>query len=359
MAQYYTGLDVSMEQTNIATVDDKGKIVFESSAKTDPKSIDTALKQAGFSIQKMSLESGAWSHWLVREISAMGWNITCIDARSIAPLLALKTNKTDRNDARGIAEAVRMQAQYIREVYQKSQESVNLGTLLAARRTLVEHRTAISNTTRGLLKAFGLHLGAAGADTFAISLKTKMDKQWPPLASCAEEKPNSNSKEYPVLALEALSKCFEVLRKEINAIDVILNLLSKKDDVMKRLTTVPGVGFLTAMTYKTVIDNPKRFKISRLVGAYLGMCPTQYSSGQTKRQGRISKRGPKELRTLLASAGMKLLTHCKKPSNLQTWGLKIAEKHGKKKASMAIGRKIAIIMHRIWSKNTLFEAEKK
>ena len=126
MAQCYTGLDVSMEQTDIATVNDKGKIVFEASIKTDPQSIDAALKQAGFPIQKMSLESGSWSHWLVKEISALGWNITCIDARSISPLLALKANKTDRNDARGIAEAVRMQSQYIREVYQKSQESINL-----------------------------------------------------------------------------------------------------------------------------------------------------------------------------------------------------------------------------------------
>jgi len=111
MAQYYTGLDVSMEQTDIVTVDDKGKIVFEASIKTNPQSIDAALKQAGFPIQKMSLESGSWSHWLVKEVSALGWNITCIDARSISPLLALKTNKTDRNDARGIAEAVRMQSQ--------------------------------------------------------------------------------------------------------------------------------------------------------------------------------------------------------------------------------------------------------
>ena len=118
--------------------------------------------------------------------------------------------------------------------------------------------------------------------------------------------------------------------------------------------TVPGVGVLTAITYKVVIDNPKRFKKPRLVGAYLGMCPTQYSSGQVKRQGRISKKGSRELRMLLASSGMKILTHCKEPSKLRIWGLKISEKHGKKKASMALGRKMAIIMHHIWSKNTMF-----
>ena len=351
MAKYYTGLDVSMEQTDIATVNDKGKIVFEASVKTDPRSIDAALKQAGLPIQKMSLESGSWSHWLVKEISAFGWNITCIDARSISPLLALKVNKTDRNDARGIAEAVRMESQYIREVYQKSLESINLGVLLSARRMLVTQRTALGNTMRGLLKTFGLCLGTLEANKFSESLHNKVAEQWPAAAGSSEE--------YPVLALKVLARCFETLQKEIKDVDTILNLLSKKDDVLKRLMTVPGIGALTAITYKVVIDDPKRFKKPRLVGAYLGMCPIQYSSGQTKRQGRISKRGSSELRMLLSSAGMKVLTHCKGSSKLRIWGLKIAEKHGKKKAAMALGRKIAIIMHHIWSKNTLFEPEKK
>jgi len=346
MAQYYTGLDVSMEQTDIVTVDDKGKIVFEASIKTNPQSIDAALKQAGFPIQKMSLESGSWSHWLVKEISALGWNITCIDARSISPLLALKTNKTDRNDARGIAEAVRMQSQYIREVYQKSQKSIDLGALLTTRRMLVGQRTALGNTMRGLLKTFGLRLGIVEPSKFSESLQAKIAEQWPETTSPSEE--------YPVLALKTLARCFETLRKEIKEIDTILNLLSKKDDVLKRLMTVPGIGTLTAITYKVVIDNPKRFNKPRLVGAYLGMCPIQYSSGQIKRRGRISKKGPSELRMLLASSGMRILTHCKEPSKLRIWGLKISEKHGKKKASMALGRKLAIIMHHIWSKNTLF-----
>lgn len=119
MAQYYTGLDVSMEWTHITTVNNKGKIVFEASVKTDPQSINAALKKAGFPIKKMSLESGSWSHWLVKEISALGWNITCIDARTISPFLALNTNKTDRNDARGIAEAV---GPFNREVQQNDKK---------------------------------------------------------------------------------------------------------------------------------------------------------------------------------------------------------------------------------------------
>ncbi|MES2199641.1 MAG: IS110 family transposase [Chlamydiota bacterium] len=352
MAHYYVGLDVSMDQTDITTVDEKGGIVFEASVKTDPSCIDEALKRAGFSIEKMSMESGSLSHWLVQELSKLKWNVTCIDARSISPLLNLKTNKTDRNDARGIAEAVRTESKCIREVHQKSQESINIGTLLTARRLLVEQRTSLSNATRGLFKSFGIRLGPLGIESFASIVQTKISGYWPVESLLPEKNPNHTKqalyeKKPQVFALEALTTCFETLCQQINTIDVELNTLSKKDKIVKRLMTVPGIGPLTALTYKTTIDDPTRFKNPRLVGAYLGMRPTQYSSGQTKRLGRISKRGSKELRTLLASAGMRLLTNCKQPSDLRTWGLKIAEKHGKKKAFMAIGRKLAVIMHHI------------
>ncbi len=126
MTQYYAGLDVSMNETDITVVNEKGKIIFEEKAATNPQKIHDALIKAAFPITKMSLESGSWSHWLIKELTLLGWNITCIDARSIAPLLALKTNKTDRNDARGIAEAVRTESKHVREVYQKSQESMIL-----------------------------------------------------------------------------------------------------------------------------------------------------------------------------------------------------------------------------------------
>lgn len=365
MAQYYTGLDVSMKQTDIATVNEQGKLVFEASVKTDPQSLHTTLKNAGFPIQKMSLESGSWSHWLIRELSALGWNITCIDARSISPLLALKTNKTDRNDARGIAEAVRTTSQYIAEVHHKSQDSINIGVLLSARRLLVGQRTALGNAMRGLFKSYGIHLGPLGTKTFVGKVQTKIMECWPTEQSASSVEKDRLSldflqkKEPQALALEQLASCFELLNKEIMIINAKLSAIAQKDAVIKRLMTAPGVGTLTAITYKAVIDDPKRFKNPRLVGAYLGMCPKQYSSGQTKRLGRISKRGSAELRMLLASAGMKVLILCTGSSALRTWGLKIAEKHGKKKASMAIGRKIAVILHRIWSTNSIFASEKK
>lgn len=154
MPQYYTGLDVSMTET------------------------------AGFPIEKMSLESGSMSHWLMKELLALGWKISCMDARSIATVLALKQNKTDRNDARGIAEAVRSYSSYIKEVYHKSQESIDLGMLLSARRSLVRQRTVLSNRMRGLLKNFGLCLGGSGVDKIPSLIHKKITEQWPQSIPC-------------------------------------------------------------------------------------------------------------------------------------------------------------------------------
>jgi len=339
MKQYYTGLDVSLEETAICTVDEKGVIAFEETVPTKPKLIDMCLKAKGLPIEKISLESGSLSHWLVKELKSFGWTVVCIDARSISAVLALNTNKTDRNDARGIAEALRSQCKYSREVYHQSQGSIELGTLLGARRTLVEQRTATNNTIRGLLKAYGICLGVGGNEKIAQSVRDKI----------------INQQEVTKQGIKPLLVIFQTLNKEIEKMEENLLKIAKKDSVVKRLMTVPGVGPITALTYKITIDNPSRFKQPKTVGAYLGMTPKQYSSGLTKRQGRISKRGSKELRTLLAGAGLSLLMRCKKESSLRTWGLKIKERHGDKKACMAIGRKMAIIMHRIWINNTVFD----
>jgi len=180
-----------MAETAVCTVNEYGKVVFESTVPTDPKQIDSCLKASGYPIAKMSLESGSMSHWLTKELLALGWEISCVDARSIAAVLALKQNKTDRNDARGIAEAVRTASQYVKEVYHKSQESIELATLLSARRTLVRQRTALSNAMRGLLKSFGICLGFAGKDTLVARIRDKLQETWPTVS----EEPLKNTVE--------------------------------------------------------------------------------------------------------------------------------------------------------------------
>ena len=145
----------------------------------------------------------------------------------------------------------------------------------------------------------------------------------------------------------SLVNCYEKLSVEIQALDKRIEAFAREDEDVERLMTVPGVGIVTAMSFKIEIDDPHRFKKPRNVGAYFGMTPRQYSSGETKRQGHISKCGSSEVRSLLTEAGLVCLTRSKKWSRVKAWGLKVMRKHGAKKAAVAVGRKLAVIMHRM------------
>ncbi len=336
--KYYSGLDVAMKTTAICIVDETGEIVFEDSVPTEPKLIDMCFKANGYPIENIALESGSLTHWLVKELTKLGRNVTSLDARSVSKVLSLNPNKTDRNDARGIAEAIRTNNKQTKKVYLKSQNSIELGILLSTRRSLINQRTKASNTVRGLLNAFGIRLGAIGKKSFSETIRDNIVER----------------SEIVKSPLEALLKMFDKLNIEIETLNKIVSQIAQNDDVISRLMSIPGVGPITATLFKIEIDDPTRFKDSRVVGAYLGMTPKQRSSGQIKRLGCISKCGSKELRAMLVEAALVLLTRCKQPSSLKTWGQKLVEKHGYKKATVAVGRKLAVIMHSIWLKKSVF-----
>ena len=252
-----------------------------------------------------------------------------MDARKLSPILALKVNKTDKNDARGIAEALRC-GMYTR-VHCKPEESVHRSILLTARRALVEQQTHLKNTVRGVLKGYGIRLGSISAKKFTAAVMKRIERY----------------EEMVVLSVKCLLEAFDKLVEETAKIDKKMLEIAGQDKEVQRLMTVPGIGPVTALTYKTEIFDASRFKESRTVGAYLGMTPTQYASGETQRQGKTSKCGPKELRFLLVEAGIVILTRSKKWSRLKAWGLKIMRRKGLKKAAVAVGRKLAVIMHRM------------
>jgi transposase len=247
----------------------------------------------------------------------------------MAAFLAVRINKTDDNDAHGIAEAVR--CGLYKEVAPKSESSVEINTLLQCRRTLVQQRVQLVNTIRGLLKTYGIRLGSSGEKEFPEKVRGSFLKSW----SIADT------------GIESLICCYEKLALEIAKIDQKVKELAKKDEDVKLLMTIPGVGIITAMSFKCEVDDPERFKKSRDVGAYFGLTPRQYSSGEIKRQGHISKCCSAEMRTLLVEAGVVCLTRSKKWSKLKAWGMKIMKRHGTRKAAVAIGRKLAVIMHRM------------
>ena len=327
--KHYIGLDVSMKRTFICMINEDGKIIHEGSENTDPHLIVDYLSKFGLEEMTIGFESGSLTPYLVTGFKERAIDAICMDARKLSPILALKVNKTDKNDARGIAEALRA-GMYTR-VHCKPEESINRAILLTSRRALVEQQTHLKNTVRGLLKGYGIRLGSKSAKKFSAAVMKQIEK----------------CQEIVILSIKCLLDVFDKTTEEINKIDKKMLEIASQDKEVRRLMTVPGIGPVTALTYKAEIFDATRFKESRSVGAYLGMTPTQYASGEIQRQGKTSKCGSKELRFLLVEAGVVILTRSKKWSKLKAWGLKIMRKKGLKKAAVAVGRKLAVIMHRM------------
>jgi transposase len=344
--KYFIGLDVSMEETSICIVDQDGKIIKESITISNPNAIHKFICNTKLEIEKIALESGSLSNWLSKKLLEKGLPVVCVDARHIAAILKMTINKTDRNDAKGIANAVR--CNMYREVYIKSNNSVEKSTLLGARECFSTQKTCFTNTIRGLFKGYGIRLSGS-----AISSSNKETEAFFKEAKKEAEK-LSETVEF---SLKELITHAEILHKKVKEFDRKITEMVKDDKEVQLLQSVGGVGPVTALMYTMVIDDPKRFEKSRSVGAYLGMTPTQYSSGEIQRQGRISKCGPGPLRRLLRQAGTFVLTRSNKNSKLKAWGLKLKAKIGGQKAAMAMGRKLAVIMHRMLITGKEFEYE--
>jgi transposase len=346
--KYYVGLDISNIDTSICIVDQEGNIVKEAKVLSDPASIDAYLQKTGMQFEAIGLEAGALSHWLVNGLREKKWNVICIDSRFMAAILTTNINKTDRNDARAIANAIR--CKNYREVHIKSIESVKTNCLLTARKILVRQKQQLKGTIRGLLKTFGIKLGK-GSECIRSDIQGVLLLE--------ESTPN----EYTLSAhvdwsvFESLIVCVEKLGEQLKVLDHKLDALARSDKVVQRFLTHPGVGVVTAFSFKAEIDDPTRFKKSRSVGAYLGMSPRQFSSGETIKQGRVSKHGSSEVRALLHEAGVVLITRTKAKSKLKKWGLKKKQKMKTQKTGMAVGRRIAINLHQMWIKDRDFDPQ--
>jgi len=287
------------------------------------------MKQ-GLEYELIGIESGQLSISLCKGLLSEGLKVVCVDARHMAAALSARINKNDKNDARGIAQMMRVGL--YKEVQIKSDKSCALKVLLGSRRQLVNNKQQIIGTIRGLLKIYGIKLGSK------LKLKDFANKIREEIKLIDEISRSS---------IEALISSLEALELSIVKLDKMLVVEGKKDADCKLLTTIPGVGIITAMTYKATLDDPKRFEGSGAVGAYMGLTPKQYASGEVDRHGSISKMGPMECRTMLYEAAQTLLTVSKKECKLKKWGLKLAKKKGTKKAIVALARKLAVIMHRI------------
>jgi transposase len=336
---HYVGLDVSLKTVSICIIDEEMKIAFETVVATDPQVIAEAIKQTNLPIKKAALESGGISHWLVTELIQLGLPVVCIDARKMSAAISMRVNKTDKNDAREIAFALR--AGYTKELYLKPQNFISSGTLLTTRRLLVQQRTQIINCIKGLLKLHGkLFVGSStSSETFRMSVLEALE-------SLGQDTQDS---------IKGLLETYKTIIEQIVSFEDKIEVISGNNPDVFLLKTIPGVGAMTAITFVLEIGDPKRFKKSRAVGAFFGMAPSQYSSGDTKKQGAISKTGSNEMRALLSAAAMCMMYNTKTWSLLKVFGLKILKKHGHKKAVVALGRKLAVVMHRMLIDKKPFE----
>lgn len=332
----YVGLDVSQKETSICVVDGDGQIVAEGKVATEPATIAAFVAKRAPAAVRVGLESGALSEWLHDGLQASGVPVICLDARQAqAKLSGNKLNKTDRNDARGLAQLVR--TGWYQEVCIKSASARRVRGLLASRGLLIATRMNLENQIRGLLKGAGLLLGKPGRQGFASRAAT-LSADVPHLAALIG----------PLLTVR------ETLIRQLAILDKALRAEARQDAVVRRCMTMPGVGAVTALAFRAVIDEPTRFAGSRTVGAYLGLTPRRYSSGEIDYSGRISKCGDRWLRSYLFEAATVLLSRVSRWCALKAWAVRLAKRIGLKKAKVALARKMAVILHRMWIDGTDF-----
>jgi transposase len=332
----YVGLDVSMEETSVCVLDDSGAVVFEGNAPSEPKALIELLRSTAPHAERIALETGSLSPWLWHELRSAQLPAVCLDARHAQAALSMRVNKTDRNDARGLAELVRMG--WYREAKVKSMESRQIRALLAARAKLVDLRRNLENQMRGLLKSLGLIVGKIGVR----GMPRRID-------SLLRGAPHLRRLIDPLICAHA------ALVTEIAKYDAQIRQAAQANEVVRRLMTVPGIGPVTALAYASTIDDPRRFAHAADVGAYLGLTPRRYQSGELDRTGRISKRGDRLARYYLFEAANVLLTVVRRTSPLKVWATKLVKRIGPKKARVAVARKLAVILHCIWTDGTEFD----
>ncbi|WP_420392893.1 IS110 family transposase [Acuticoccus sp.] len=331
----YAGLDISQVETSVCVVDHDGRSVHETRVATDPAAIVAILKPYHTDVERIGIEACSLSEWLFQEMSEAGWPVVCLEVRRLKATLAGTLNKTDRNDARGIAQVVRIG--WFRAVHVKSRRSQELRFLLSARKSTLNRVQNAENELRGLMKTFGLRIGPTTRCSFAARVRELVADQ---VMLCAIAEPLLNVR-------DALLEAYRTLHR------MVLRIV-REDETCRRFKTVPGVGPIAALSFKTAIDAPARFSRSRTVGAYLGMTPRRYQSGEIDRSGRISRIGDPAVRAVLFEAASALLTRVTRWSALKAWGTRLAGRAGLKTAKVAVARKIAVILHRMWLDGTEF-----
>jgi transposase len=332
---YFAGLDVSLEETAICIIDDEGRIVREARVASEPDALVAFFNALGMTMERVGLEACSLTAWLHQALTEAGIVAICIEARQAKAAMGAMPNKTDRNDARGIAQIMR--TGWYRAVHVKTPSCRTWRALLTARRMVVNKRRDVENGVRALLREAGLKVGTPSRKNFATRVGELVADD-PVLAALAE----------------SLLSVIDVMTREVDRLTKRVLDEVRIEPTCRRLMTVQGVGPFTALAFRATIDRPARFRRSRDVGAHLGLTPRRYQSGETDVQGRISRCGDELARTALYEAAHSLLIRSTKWSALRAWGMNVAKRRGMARARVAVARKLAVILHRIWADGSEF-----
>jgi len=333
---YYAGIDVSLRTVNICVVDDDGEQVAETKLSSDVQEIIAYLDELECNIDLVGLEAGTLSQYLTYGLQAADFDVVCMEAQQVKAALSALRNKTDKHDARGIAQLLR--SGWYSPVHVKSMESHHIRMLLSSRKAVLDKCIDLENEVRGLFKIFGIKLPPKlGHGSFDRAVRAIIEA----------DKALSH-------ALLPLLDARLVLYKTFRVLDNRTRHLAQDDAICQLFMTAPGVGYVTALTFKAGVDDPSRFKRSRTVAAHFGLTPRRRQSGEMDIEGRISKSGDAQVRSILYTAANSMLTRSSQWTPLKAWGMKIKKNRGHKKAVVAVARKLAVILHRMWIDDAQF-----
>ena len=335
--QLTIGLDLGDRSSCYCVLDETGEVILERHLPTTPKAIPQVFGK--MSRSRMALETGAHSPWVSRLLTQLGHEVIVAHARNVR-LIGESRRKDDRLDARTLARLARIDPQLLSPVQHRSAKAQIHLTVIRARAELVSARTALVNSARGLVKSYGERLPGCGTKQVSRELAAGL--------SVELREP-----------LEPLLREVESLNERIQEYDRRIEAMAKDlYPEVALLKQVNGVGTLIALTFVLTLEDPQRFRKSRDVGCFLGLRPGRRNSGQSQPQMHISKEGDRYLRTLLVQGAHYILGPFGKDSDLRRWGLRLAERGGKnakKRAIVAVARKLAVLLHRLWVSGEVYE----
>ena len=336
--EHYAGIDVSLECSSVCIVDASGKIIREAKVASEPEALIAWFASLGFGLERVGLEAGPLSQWLFTAMREAGLAVELLETRHVRKAFEAMPVKSDRNDARGIAQLMRLG--WFRPVHCKSMGAQETRAALTARKLVQSKLRDVENSLRGILRGFGLKVGKTTELGFPGRIR-ELVAGHPHLETIADA----------LLAVHA------VLQNQFKAFEKRVRKMARSDARTRLLMSTPAVGPIVSLTYASAIDDPGRFKSSKRVGAHFGITPKKYQSGETDYTGRISKIGDSSVRTALYEAAHIMLTKpVKGCSALKSWAMRIARRAGMSKAKVALARRLAVIMHRMLADGTPFNA---